>query len=325
VRALALAGVLLASDLFAQAGMAASSDVLRAVVGLHAVIAPDARTADSLGRERRGSGVVIDASGLVLTIGYLVLEASGVDLVTTDGRTVPAEVVAYDAESGLGLLRATARLGAPPVRLGSSAGLEIDQPVLAVSDSGRIAGVEARVVDRRTFAAPWEYLLDDAIYTSPPLPEFGGAALFDAEGRLVGIGSLLVGDAVGPGLPSPGNLFVPIDALKPVLGDLLAFGRRSGPAQPWLGVTAGETHGRLMVAAVASDGPADKAGLRPGDLILAVGGAAVASLADFYRKVRAVGAAGVTVPLTVLRDGGMHAIGVTSMDRLRWFKLQQTF
>jgi S1-C subfamily serine protease len=324
VRALLLAGVLLGVEIDGRA-LAAPADLVRGIMGLRAEVPSDARTAGTLGRERRGSGVVIDANGLVLTIGYLILEASAVDLVTVDGRRVPAEVVGYDHETGFGLVRATASLGAVPVPLGSSAGIEIDQPLLVVSNAGRLDALQARLVDRREFAGYWEYLLDDAIFTTPPHREFAGAALIDAGGRLVGIGSLAVAEAIGAGIPSPGNMFVPIDALKPILGDLLAYGRRQGPGRPWLGIIAQERGGRVIVTGLADDGPAAKAGVREGDLIIGVGTDRVRGLADLYRKIWALGEPGVPVPLSLLHGSSIRNVAIPSIDRLRWLKLQQTY
>ena len=322
-RALLTTGVLLGANLSGAA--AEPRDLARGIVGIQAEIPSDARTAATLGRERQGSGVVIDANGLVLTIGYLVLEASAVDLRTVEGRRVPAEVVGYDHDTGFGLIRAAAPLDAAPVALGSSARLEVDQPLLVVSNASRLAALQARLVDRREFAGYWEYLLEDAIFTTPPHAEFAGAALIDVGGRLVGIGSLAVADAAGTGIASPGNMFVPIDALKPILGDLLAYGRRQDPGRPWLGITAREQGGRVVVAGVADDGPAARAGLRAGDLVLAVGTARVQGLADFYRKVWALGEPGVTVPLAVQHGGSVRSVPVVSIDRLRWLKLQPTY
>jgi S1-C subfamily serine protease len=193
-----------------------------------------------------------------------------------------------------------------------------------VSAGGTQSVQPAYVVAKREFAGNWEYLLDEAIFTAPPHAAWSGAALISREGKLMGVGSLIVGDATGNGGTNPGNMFVPIDRLTPILGDLLADGRVSGAGRPWLGVTAEETRGRLTVARVTPDGPAARAGLQRGDVILSVAGDPPRSLADFYRKVWATGAAGATVPLDVLHEGDKRRLDVKSINRLDHLKLRST-
>ena len=304
---------------------AALAGPLESVVGVEARVPADARTARSLGTRREGSGVVIDAKGLVLTIGYLILEADSVDIVLPGERKVPAEVVAYDYDSGFGLLRALGRLELEPVELGSSAGAVIDSQTLVVSSGFRQDLTPAMVVSRREFAGYWEYLLTSAIFTAPPHQGFGGAALFGPDGRLLGIGSLFVGDAAAEDQPLPGNMFVPIDELKPILDDLLAKGRRSGPQRPWLGITTEEVRGRLFVSRVSPGGPAAAAGVMPGDIVISVKQEPVRGMADFYRKVWALGDSGVDVPLTLLKGDGLAEVGVTSGDRYDYLKLKPSY
>jgi S1-C subfamily serine protease len=302
----------------------ALSGPLEAVVGVRAKIPGDARTAAVLGTERTGSGVVIDDSGLVLTIGYLVLEAESAEVVLSGDRVLPAEIVAYDYDTGFGLLRPLAAPGIEPVVLGRSSDATERSQVLVASFGAAEGVVAAYVVSRREFAGYWEYLLPDAIFTAPPHRAFGGAVLLGPDGRLLGIGSLFVPDAVA-GSDMPGNMFVPIDALKPILPDLIAKGRAATPPRPWLGLYTEELRGRVFVSRVAPDGPAAAAGLQADDIVLAVKGAQVASQADFFRKVWALGAAGVEVPLTVLRRAGVAEISVTSADRYDYLKLDPTY
>jgi len=304
---------------------AAVQDSLEAIVELRATVPADARTADALGTRREGTGVVIDDSGLILTIGYVILEALEVEVLGLGSEPVPASIVAYDHQSGFGLLRAAREPGVRPIPLGSSAEVAITQPLLAVSQVGDFAAKGVYVVDRRDFAGYWEYLLEDAIFTAPPHRQFGGAALLDASGHLVGIGSLVVGDAAVRERPIAGNMFVPIDALKPVLGDLLTHGRRTGPARPWLGAHFEEHRGRVFVTRTAPDGPAEAAGIEANDLVVGVDGAPVRGLADFYRKVWAQGDAGVEVPLQVLRELDVTTTGVRSGDRYRYLRLDQSY
>jgi S1-C subfamily serine protease len=300
-------------------------DLAAAVVHVKTHIDPDGRTVGNLGLEREGSGIVIGSDGLILTIGYLMVEAHAAEIATNDGRTVPANVVGYDHETGFGLLRATAPLGIKPMGIGKSAALKEKDPVLVASHGGTDMVAPVHVVARREFAGSWEYLLEEAIFTSPPHPAWSGAALISREGKLVGVGSLVVRDAGGRGEGVPGNMFVPIDRLGPILADLIAEGRASGPARPWLGVGAEEVAGQLLVARVTAGGPAEKAGVQKGDILVGVGGEAAKGLADFYRKVWARGSAGATVPIDVLRDRETRRIDVPSMNRLDHLKLKSTF
>jgi S1-C subfamily serine protease len=324
--ALPVVAVAAALALLAPAARAGPRETVGAVMGLRAEVPAEARTAETLGRERTGSAVVIDAAGLAVTIGYLILEASAVDLYDAEGKRVPAEIVGYDHETGFGLVRATLPTATVPVSLGTSAEVAVGDPLLVLSrDGGALGGRETKLASRREFAGYWEYLLPDALFTTPPHPAFAGAALIDRQGRLVGIGSLGVGDAAAPEVQSPGNMFVPIDALKPILGDLLALGRRDAPGHPWLGVSAQEHGGHLVVRSVADDGPAKTAGIRPGDVLLAVGGTQVETLAAFYRGLWGLGEPGVPVPLRVLRQNRVLELTVPSIDRMRWLRLNQTY
>ena len=317
--------LLTASVLLGAPARAASiEELVSAVVRIKTFINPDGQTVQSLGREREGSGIVIDEDGLVLTIGYLMVEAHAAQIVTNAGRTVPAEIVGYDHETGFGLLRATVPLKLKPLVFGKSAEVKERDPVLVVGAGGADAVQPAYVVAKREFAGNWEYLLDEAIFTSPPHSAWSGAALVSRDGKLVGVGSLIVGDAAGKGDNNPGNMFVPIDRLPPILGDLLADGRISGAGRPWLGVAADETRGRLTVTRVTPGGPAERAGLQRGDVIVGVAGDAPRGLADFYRKIWAVGAAGATVPLDVLHGGDKRRLDVKSINRLEHLRLKST-
>ncbi|EDP64270.1 putative serine protease [alpha proteobacterium BAL199] len=319
-----------AAGLAAVLGMGAIGDVpARAadrpeasVVMVEAHVPADARSAATLGPMRRGSGIVIDKGGLILTIGYLVLEADRVQVADATGREVPAEIVAYDHETGFGLLRAGGPLRATPARLGSASVMAAGQPATAAAP-GVVA--PAIIVARRSFAGGWEYLLEDALFTTPPIPNFGGAGLFDSEGRLVGIGSLIVGDTVGDGTGPPGNMFVPIDLLPPILADLLAFGRATAPAVPWLGLYPEPTRGVLMISRVSPGGPADRAGIVPGEVIVGLGEEPIGQLDTLWRRVRALGPAGVDVPLRILSRGGVRDVTLKSRDRRDWLRLERTY
>jgi S1-C subfamily serine protease len=300
-------------------------ELVSAVVRINTHINPEGRTVQALGHEREGSGILIDSDGLVLTIGYLMVEAYAAEVVANNGRTVPANVVGYDHESGFGLLRAIAPLNLKPMSLGKSAGIKEGDPVLIASFGGRGMVAGAYVVAKREFAGSWEYLLDEALFTAPPHPAWSGAALISREGKLVGVGSLIVGDAGGGSDKAPWNMFVPIDRLSPILGDLIATGRTIGPARPWLGINTDEMRGRLFVSRVTPESPAERAGIKRGDVIVGVKGEQPKNLADFYRKVWAQGSAGDTVALDVLQDSEVRRIEVKSMNRLDHLKLKSTF
>ncbi|MFC1814522.1 S1C family serine protease [Thermodesulfobacteriota bacterium] len=289
--------------------------VLDSIVRISSTIPETARSAATLGTKREGNGVVIDSRGHILTIGYLILEAETTKIVAKDGRSVQAIAVGYDHNTGFGLLRATKPLRVPPMLLGHSSELRAGAPVLVASYGGPDAVQGARVVARREFVGSWEYLLENAIFTVPPHAEFGGAALIGRQGRLVGIGSLYSPMEIPALGLVPANMFVPIDLLKPILSDLIVSGRSREPARPWLGVRVEAVHGRLFVQRTSSGGPAEKAGIKTGDLILSVNAKTVNGLADFYRMVWALGKAGVDVPLSVLQGNRIRQIIIRSADR----------
>ena len=299
-------------------------EILSAVVAVQAKAMPNARSAATLGPERRGTGVLI-RDGFVLTIGYLVTEAESVQVTSADGRVLPAAVAAYDHASGFALLRLLATGSGKPLKLGDSSVLAERDPAMVVTAPARDAPSLVYVVSRRPFSGSWEYMLDSAIYTYPPVEEWSGAPLISSKGELLGIGSLIVRDAAGPGAQTPGNMFVPVDLLKPILEDLIAEGHRKGPARPWLGINADEVHGHLFVSRVSPEGPADRAGVRGGDIVIAVGGDAVTTLAEFYRKVWARGEAGTEVPLRVLQGAQLREISIRSMDRASYFRPALTY
>ena len=321
-----LIAILAIAPLFAVPARATTlDDLVSSVVRIKTFINPDGTSVSNLGREREGSGIIIDESGLVLTIGYLMVEAHAAEIVTSAGRALPAAVVGYDHETGFGLLRTLEPPKIKPLAFGRSADLKEQDPALVVSFGGAGAVLPVHVVSRREFTGSWEYLVEGAIFTSPPHPAWSGAALISREGKLVGVGSLIVGDANGDNEPSPGNMFVPIDLLNPILGDLLVKGRVSGPGRPWLGLNAQAVHGRLLVGRVAPGSPAEQAGLRRGDIIAGVNGEKIRTLSELYRKVWALGAAGVTVPLDVLSNSEPRRFDLHSVNRLDTLKLQSTF
>ena len=293
---------------------------LRSIVKLRASVPESARTARSLGTEREGSGIVIDIDGHILTIGYLILEAESIEVFSLDGNPVPAAFVGYDHKTGFGLVQAKGSFNVSPMKLGQSSEVNEGDPILVASHGGSESVQGARVVSRQDFAGYWEYLLEDALFIAPPHTNYGGAALIGRNGQLLGVGSIFT-QIMLPGFGAvPCNMFVPIDRLKPILSDLITAGHSHGPMQPWLGLHADEAHGRVFIIRVTSGGPAEQAGLQPGDIILTVNLNAVNGLADFYRKVWALGKAGVDVPLSILQGIRMRDIKVRSGDRYKSFR-----
>ena len=323
---LGLLTVWLVGDLrHAAAQDTAAEDILRAVVRIDSEVPSDARTANFLGTERSANGVVIDNNGLVLTIGYIILEAMSATITDADGQTVPADILAYDYDTGFGLVRAVAPIAASPLRLGDSEALSATDQVLVLGHGGSDSALGAFVVVRDTFAGYWEYLLENAIFTSPPHPEWAGAALVGADGRLLGIGSLFIQDTAPDSRDLPGNMFVPINLLKPILGDLLEGGRAAGAPRPWMGLFTREVGDHVVVVSVIPEGPGQTAGVSEGDIITQVSGQRVNDMADLFRKVWALGSAGVDVPLTLQSANGPRTVVLKSSDRYEYLRLDPTY
>lgn len=287
---------------------------LASVVAVQSRVPDDAFTASVLGTERAGHGVVVETAGLVLTIGYLVTEAEQVWLLDAAGRAVAGDVLAYDYETGFGLVQALGPLAAEPRELGSVESLAIGDTVLFAGYGGRTQALRARVAAIAEFAGYWEYVLDNALFTAPPHPNWGGAAVFDAEGRVCAVGSLYTDHIFPRGEPVEGNMSVPVDLLKPILPELLRYGRRLRPARPWLGVFVSELEDNLVVAGVYTRAPA-AAALRTGDVILSVGGHPVSDLAGLFRTIWRCGEAGVDIPLTIEREQQVREVRIHSVDR----------
>jgi S1-C subfamily serine protease len=294
-------------------------EALASIVGIRTIIPGDAFTAESLGTERAGNGVVIRNDGLVLTIGYLITEAETV-WISSGGNVVSGHVLGYDQETGLGLVQALGRLDLPALPLGNSAAAEIGEQVVVAGAGGRKASVAAHIIAKQEFAGYWEYVLDEAIFTSPTHPNWGGTALIGPGGDLIGIGSLQIQQMVANQQGDDANMIVPIDLLKPIYEDLTTIGRPNRPARPWLGLYATEIGDTVAVLGLASRGPAQQSDLRTGDIIMAVAGTQVKGLAELFRRVWSLGRAGVVVPLTINRDGKTFEVSVRSGDRRRFLK-----
>jgi S1-C subfamily serine protease len=292
--------------------------VLSSVVGLHSIIPADAFSAETLGTERAGNGVVID-KGLILTIGYLITEAESVWLHLNDGRVVEGHVLGFDFTTGFGLVQALGELDLDPLPLGSSAATKIGDPVVVGGAGGRTRSVASQIIAKQEFAGYWEYLLDEAIFTHPAHPNWGGTGLISSRGELIGIGSLQL-EREHEKKAEHVNMIVPIDLLTPVVDDLRQFGRVNKPARPWLGMYSTEIDEQVVVIGVSANGPAARAELKAGDVILGINGDKITGQSDFYRKLWALGAAGVDVPLTVHHEGVTFDVTLASTDRAKLLK-----
>ncbi len=299
-------------------------EALAAVVRVKVSAIADARSLRTLGREREGSGIVLAPSGMVLTIGYLILEAESIELTDSNGKTVTGSIAAYDHASGFGLVRPTVPLAVTGATLGTSKDVAESERLIFATHGGKENASLATVASKRRFAGYWEYLIDDAIFTVPPRGDHSGAALINREGKLVGIGSLIVADAAVPNRRFPGNMFVPIDLVKPIISSIAANGRASETQRPWIGLSTQEVEGRLFVIRVQEDSPAAAAGLKTGDIILAIGGERVASLEEFYGKLWSAGRPGTAIRLNVLQGANMREVEVKSIDRQQYMRARPT-
>lgn len=326
VRALAWLLLFWACVPFAHAAAPAASDqdaidalarARDAVVGVQVTAAEGARSAETLGRRRSGSGVVIGPEGLILTIGYLILEADGIQVTTHDHRVLPARAVAYDLATGFGLIRPLLPLRVPPAPLGSVAGTAQSTKLMAAigGDDGGVAVTE--LVSTRPFSGYWEYHIESALFTSPPVGNHSGAGLFNQRGELLGIGSLFVGDALGDSQRMPGNMFVPVDLLKPILTELQQTGSTRNSRRPWLGINSSEHGGRVHIVRVSQDSPAHAAGLAPGDVVLAIDGEKVSTLEGFYKKLWSRPEVEGEVTLTVMQGTQIRQVPVKTVDRMK--------
>lgn len=292
---------------------------LSAVVSLRTCVDDDAFTAQILGTERAGHGVVISRQGLILTIGYLVTEAEQVWVFDQRGQPVAGDVLAYDYETGFGLVQTLGRVAAPPLELGSVGELGVGDTVVMAGHGGRRQALRSRVSAISEFAGYWEYLIEQALFTAPPHPNWGGAAVLDPRGRVCAIGSLYLDRTLPGGTPDAGNMSVPVDLFTPIMDELLTFGRTLRPARPWLGMFVSQAEDVLVVAGVYDHAPAARV-MRAGDIIHALAGSPVDELAPFFRRLWACGEAGVEIPLTIERNGRLIEVRIRSMDRREFWK-----
>jgi S1-C subfamily serine protease len=293
---------------------------LDAMVLVRAEVPADGHTASTLGTERGGYGAVIREDGLVLTIGYLINEASQIWLTSNRGTVVEGYRLAYDQATGFGLIQPLGKLDAPHLPRGLASDVKVGDPAFVIGHGGLAHALKTEIIEKREFAGSWEYVLDEALFTAPAHPQWGGAALLDQQGSLIGTGSLLVTQEVN-GEATHANMFVPIDLLDPILDAMLQTGRSQHPPRPWLGMsTQDDAEGKLIVSRLSAGGPAQRAGVRVGDMVLGVGELRVNGLAELFRAIWRLGAVGVDVPLTLSRDGDVLRITAKSADRTDFLK-----
>jgi len=293
---------------------------LKAVVSLKSYVPADAFTANTLGTERAGSGVMIKSTGLIATIGYLITEGETIWITSNEGQAVPGHALAYDQDSGFGLVQALGKLDLPVMEIGDSDALKVGDQAVMAAGGGRHHAIETRIVGRQEFAGYWEYVLDDALFTAPAHPFWGGCGLIGTDGKLMGVGSLILQQGDAKGRRFDMNMVVPIGLLTPIMSDLLTYGRVNRPARPWLGMYATEAEEALLIGGVSDNGPAEQAGVRPGDKILTVNDEEAPDLAGLWRRVWSSGSAGAEVRLRVERDGSPKRISVRSADRASFLK-----
>lgn len=291
---------------------------LSSVVGVHSIIPPDAFTADTLGIERAGNGVLI-GDGLVLTIGYLITEAESIWLHRGDGQVMPGHALGFDSETGFGLIQVLGKLDLLALPLGSSSAAKVGDRIVLGGAGGRTRSLAGKIVAKQEFAGYWEYLLEEAIFTHPAHPNWGGTALISPQGELIGVGSLQL-ERARDGKNEHLNMVVPIDLLKPIVDDLRKFGRVNKPVRPWLGLYSTEVEDKVVIVGIAPKGPAARAEMKTGDVILEVAGEKISTLAQLYRKVWSLGTSGVEVPLTLYRDGDTFEVRLNSSDRAKFLK-----
>ncbi len=295
-------------------------ETLKSVVGLRSTVPPDAHSAERLGTERAGNGCVISTEGLVVTVGYLVTEAESTWLVAHDDRVIPADVVGRDTDTGFALVQALEPLGVEPLRLGRSGDIAVGERVVVAAAGGITQAEDAKVVAKQEFAGYWEYLLDEAIYTTPPHPHWAGTAMISGDGGLCGIGSLYVQQVTQNRTPMDVNMMIPIDLLPPIIDDLVRFGAVNRPSRPWIGMQAAEFGENLVVVGLTDNGPAEAADIRVGDVVVGVGATPVESLGDLFRGIWDLGHAGVQVPLNIFRNGEQIEVRIKSRDRAANYK-----
>jgi serine protease Do len=292
--------------------------IYQSIVKIDSIVPADARTAKALGTVRGGNGVVIDDKH-ILTIGYIVVEAETITITLPNGGVVPAELIGYDHTTGFGILKTILPSKLSSLKIGDSDNLNKEETLYVLPYLSEGAPSAVKMVSRRSFTGWWEYFLDKPIYTHPMNSSFAGSALINEFGEILGIGSLYVSDAAAKGIPSPGNLFVPINDLKPILDDLIVNGKRTSDVKPYMGLTSNDDNGKVMITRVNDDGPAAKAGFMENDIILKVNKINIPDTENFYKTVWSQGGPGTLLDFEIERNSQIISLKLTTMDRNDFF------
>lgn len=288
-------------------------NALTGLLTVKSQVPEEAMTASVLGCEREGHGIRVSENGLVLTIGYVISEASSIWLIDSDKQAVEGHVVGYDQASGFGLVQALGRLSGSVLELGDSDEVVVGRQMVLAGAGGATSAVDVSIVEVREFAGYWEYLIAGAIFSEPAHPEWGGTALLDSEGRVYGVGSLIL-QAEDDTEPAR-NMIIPINKFNAVRDDLITSGRSSVPPRPWLGWYVQDSAQGPTVIGLVSNGPSNTAGIKPGDRVVAINGRRISSLSSLYKEIWTAGEAGITVDVAISRDADIRIVAVESIDR----------
>jgi len=287
-------------------------------MALHALVPETAMTSELLGTERNSHAVQISQDGLLLTVGYSVMEASEIWLTNRKGQTTEAILLAQDYDSGLALLRPLSPIGLLTLETATTDKLHEGQELsVLASNEKELIPVDLFAVEE--FAGRWEYVLDRGLFTFPLYERWSGAALLDSAGKLVGLGSLALGMRNPEGEVEPGNLFIPVELVMPHIEHLRDHGQKPGTLRPWLGTLVEEHDSELYVVGLYHGAPAARAGIKPGEIILSVARQPVTSMAGFFRSIWHYGPAGTAIPLTLSDGNKTREVVLDTTDRNSFF------
>jgi S1-C subfamily serine protease len=289
--------------------------LLSSVVHIHTEVPSAHPSTRILGDERMGTGTVVDPSGLILTVNYVVMGGETIQVTLARGRALRAEIVAQDFEVGLALLRVK-RQGLPAAPVTASESLTRGDPVFALGSTGprerRVAG--GLVTYLGEFEAYWEYLLDRGIVSSAANPGFGGGPLFTLSGKMVGVVSLNLNEI------ARSSLAIPVECYLRNQEEFVRFGRVvSRPQRAWLGVFAHVLEEGVVVAGLVPNGPGARSGIQEGDLIVSLDAREVPTRKDLYLSLWRH-APGEKMTLEVMRDNQVRRLSVTAGDRADFYK-----
>jgi S1-C subfamily serine protease len=267
-----------------------------------------------LGTERLGTGVVVDRAGLLLTVNYVVIGASSVEVTLLDETRVDGRVVAHDFASGLAVIEISAH-GLAALDLCPSSALGVGQDIFIVAAAGenKRRANSGMITSIAPFDAYWDYSLDRAITTTAMNPGLGGAPLLDSHGRVAGIASLDLNEI------GRFTLAIPVDDFLTHRNELLQHGRRvSRPARAWVGLYCYTFRDHVVIAGVLPGTPAEQAGLAAGDVVLTVDGQTIANRHELYSALW-LHRPGDVLEFRVFRNNAVKRLAVPSGDAEKFF------